>query len=195
MEEAPRLSEDTSSPNGITHSGRSTEHLFCRLTGAALQPVSSGGDAAVSGHLVELKYASSAAINQVRAGKYIPVIIHTPTGRWYVVPPNAIVAAAAQRKRGQHGENPFENFVLNIHTLAGYEVDESDLKQAVLDAVAEGECWPELRREMERQRTLSSAVAASTRLAVLDILQRGPTTTPHLPNVALQLHFDSATDI
>lgn len=62
----------------ITHDGTPTEARFRLITGACQAAARSDGDALLDGHLVELKYAAGGAVNQVRAVKYIPLVVQTP---------------------------------------------------------------------------------------------------------------------
>ncbi len=72
---------------GISHGGRSAEDLFISLTGAQRVDKAALGDAVLEGRHVEVKHASSSTLNQVRAVKYIPLVVyHSPSTAWYVVP-------------------------------------------------------------------------------------------------------------
>jgi len=102
-------------------------------------PKSGYGDAELGGTYVEVKKATAATLNQVRAVKYIPLVaFHEPSDTWYVVPAHIIVCLVATKRRGQHTENPFESATLNIFSLGKYQVaHEADLKMATLNAIAE----------------------------------------------------------
>ena len=72
---------------GISSEGTDAEIRFRQLTGAKEADKNSDGDAVVDGTPVEVKKASKSTLNQVRAVKYIPlVVLDVRTGSWYVVP-------------------------------------------------------------------------------------------------------------
>ncbi len=64
---------------GISSGGADAESQFIALTGATQAPRAADGDAVLEGHLVEVKRASSATLNQVRATKYITLVVPS---RW-----------------------------------------------------------------------------------------------------------------
>ena len=71
-----------------------------------MTPKTGLGDAELGGAFVEVKKATAATLNQVRAVKYIPLVAyHEPTDTWYVVPAHVIVCLVASKGRGQHTEN------------------------------------------------------------------------------------------
>jgi hypothetical protein len=97
----------------ISSAGKSTELLFMTLTGAARSRKRTLGDAVLDGDYVGIKRAASDSINQVRAVKYATLVVHNPPEDvWYVVPAHEVVRLLCGRKRGQHGESPFEFAVL-----------------------------------------------------------------------------------
>jgi len=100
---------------------------------------------------VEVKRATAATLNQVRAVKYIPLVaLHEPTDTWYVVPAHIVVCLVSSKARGQHTENPFESATLNIFGLGKYKIgSEKELKQATLDAIAEAKKYPDLKKAMQ----------------------------------------------
>lgn len=173
----------------ITRTGNPTEVAFRVLTGARLAAARRDGDAILDGYVVELKFASGGAINQVRAVKYIPLVVHTGKD-WYVIPPNEVVRLAARKKRGQHGENPFENAVFCLDEVAHRRVPESSLAAATLAAVREGHAWPGLQREMAAMLGACRAVTSTTRGNVSRILADGPSAAKALPAVCWQLSLD-----
>jgi hypothetical protein len=155
----------------ISRSGDHAEDLFRKLTGAEISKGSALGDAVLEGHYVEVKKIgirgkdgkSTTTINQVRAVKYLPLVIWSElNNEWFVLPPNAVVALAAQRSRGQHTEVPFESMTLSFRHLIGHEVEASELRQATLEAIAEGERHPELREEMDWVRRAAKALAVES---------------------------------
>lgn len=137
---------------GISGGGRSAEELFRAITGADPSPTAAQGDAVLEGTPVEVKRATKATLNQVRAVKYIPLVVYfEPRDEWYVVPAHVVVAAVSQKTRGQHTENPFESATMSVNSLSAYKVEDvSDLRQATLDAIASSERFPELRDAMQQ---------------------------------------------
>ncbi len=135
---------------GISGEGRSAEQQFLALTGAEPAERAASGDAVLEGHLVEVKKATKNTLNQVRAVKYLPIVIYfEPTGSWYVIPAHRVVARVARKNRGQHTENPFESATLGLADFADLKVpDPADLREATLAAIAESEQYAELRDEM-----------------------------------------------
>jgi hypothetical protein len=117
--------------DGISHAGKSAEERFRELTGAEKSPAAAMGDAVLDGIGVEIKKASSNTINQVRAVKYIPlVVLDDPSDQWYVVPAHEVVRQVAVKSRGQHTEIPFECATLSLKNVASYAVSAADLRAA-----------------------------------------------------------------
>lgn len=143
---------NASSGGGISRGGADAEGVFLGLTGAIKAPRAALGDAVLDGHFVEVKKASSAVLNQVRAVKYITLVAYSSTqDRWYVVPASEVVRQCASKRRGQHTENPFESATLSLTKLTAYVVaDPSTLRAAVLAAVDEARKYPELAKLMTR---------------------------------------------
>ena len=147
---------------GISHGGHSAEERYRLATGATKSAKSGDGDAVLGGCNVEVKRATAATLNQVRAVKYIPLVaLHEPTDTWYVVPAHIIVCLVSSKARGQHTENPFESATLNIFGLGKYQIgSEKELKQATLDAIAEAKKYPDIKRAMESVLKESKDLAA-----------------------------------
>ena len=77
---------------GISKSGKSAEESFRKITGASKSPKSSIGDAILCGYAIEVKKASSNTINQVRAVKWIPLVVRDDKhDEWYVIPAPDVV--------------------------------------------------------------------------------------------------------
>jgi hypothetical protein len=136
---------------GISGGGRSAEELFRQMTGAVPAERAAQGDALLEGHPVEIKRATSVTLNQVRAVKYLPIVVHfAPADEWYVVPAHVVVAAVCEKRRGQHTENPFESATLSLKNLGARKVDDPRrLREATLEAIAGSDRYPELRTAME----------------------------------------------
>jgi hypothetical protein len=149
---------------GISNTGTDTESRFREFTGATKTERASDGDAVLEGNLVEIKKASSATLNQVRATKYITLVAHdTRTDDWYVVPAFEVVRLVSRKRRGQHTENPFESATLSINNLGSFRIrNPKDLRAAVLRAVKDSESYPELKREMSQVLAESKALAESS---------------------------------
>lgn len=149
---------------GISHGGKTAEESFIALTGAVKAPSAAVGDAVLEGRLVEIKRATSNTLNQVRAVKYIPLVVYyAPEQAWYVVPAHAVVAAVSQKSRGQHTENPFESATLSVKNLGAYKVEEAaQLRERTLAAVAESERYPQLHELMQAILQESKDLAASS---------------------------------
>lgn len=137
---------------GFSGGGRSAEQTFREYTGATKPQRASSGDAILEGHPVEIKRATSATLNQVRAVKYIPLVAyHEPSNSWYVIPAQAVVAAVSGKRRGQHTENPFESATLNVNSLGQFRVDDpGELRSRTLDAIEASSRYLELKQEMQR---------------------------------------------
>lgn len=157
---------------GISHAGKAVEERFFELVDARAAPRAAAGDAVVNGTPVEIKHASSDTLNQVRAVKFIPLVcFDARTSTWYVVPAHQVVRLVAQKKRGQHTENPFESATLSVRALGAFAVaDDASLQGAVAVAIEADAGYPELRRAMERILEQSSALARESRLAVNAVL-------------------------
>jgi hypothetical protein len=147
---------------GISHGGDSAEERYRLATGATKSAKAGDGDAVLGGCNIEVKKATAATLNQVRAVKYIPLVaLHEPTDTWYVVPAHIIVCLVSSKGRGQHTENPFESATLNIFALGKYKLaSEKHLKQATLDAIAEAKKYLDLKKAMDNVLKESKELAA-----------------------------------
>jgi hypothetical protein len=159
---------------GISHEGQSAEERYRQATGASKPAKSGDGDAVLGGCNIEVKKAAGATLNQVRAVKYIPLVaLHEPTDTWYVVPAHVVVCLVSSKSRGQHTENPFESATLNIVGLEKYKIaSEKELKQATLDAIAEANKYPDLKKAMETVLKESKALAACSIRDVKSLITR-----------------------
>ncbi len=155
--------------DGISRAGTTSEERFIELTGATRAPKAALGDACLDGRYVEVKKATSTTINQVRAVKYLPLVIHRPANfdlevpeRWWVVPAHDVVRLIhAKNGRGQHTENAYESATLSTKHLADeHEVDApKNLNARVIRAIRESDEHAQTRRAMEKIRDDAVALA------------------------------------
>jgi len=159
---------------GISAAGGDAEARFRRVTGASPAGRAADGDALLDGHLVEVKAASTSTLNQVRAVKYLTIVVlDQRIDRWFVIPPHRVVRAVSTKARGQHTENPFESATLNLTAFSDCLLgEEVDLRTATLDAVEEGDRYPELREVMTDVAAQSKELATASRDRVQEVLQR-----------------------
>lgn len=159
---------------GISRGGRSAEELFRELTVAAPTERAAQGDALLEGYPVEVKRATSVTLNQVRAVKYLPIVVHyAPADEWYVVPAHVVVAAVSQKVRGQHTENPFESATLSLRNLGAWRIESANLlRSATLAAIDESKGFPELGAAMEEVLHESRELAVTSLERVRAILHR-----------------------
>jgi len=159
---------------GISKGGRRAEILFREYTGASGPTTAAEGDAILDGHPIEIKFASASTLNQVRAVKYSPlVVLHSPPDEWYVVPAHEVVLRVAQRRRGQHTENPFESATLNLRDLGEFRVsDPVDLRSLTLGAIAASALFPELIADMRWILQSSRELADESTMRVGSTIER-----------------------
>ena len=157
---------------GISDEGRRAEESFRELTGAARCAKPADGDAIVGGHHVEVKKASTTTVNQVRAVKYLTlVVLSTKDECWYVVPPHEVVRLCAERPRGQHTENPLESVTLSTNRMARFRVDNpNDLAAVVRRCAEEGERHEAVKRTMADIHEKCVALAAKARKRAIGAL-------------------------
>lgn len=130
---------------GISNQGTDAEQLFFALvTSSRKAPKASAGDAVVNVDgidvTVEVKKCDapngSGTINQVRAIKFIPMVVHNPSrNEWFVVPAAELVRAAASKSRGQHTEIPFESMNMSLSQVTRWKCSSAELDAALRAAV------------------------------------------------------------
>ena len=163
---------------GISKSGKSAEESFRKITGASKSPKSSIGDAILCGYAIEVKKASSNTINQVRAVKWIPLVVRDDKhDEWYVIPAPDVVELVSLKKRGQHTENPFESATLSVANIERFRVEKSELKNCVLRAVARGKKFSVLRKATEKVLSDSKKLAKVSKSEVAIALKRSRLTS------------------
>lgn len=144
----------------ISYSGYEAEAMFRRLV-----PFSKDSESPAKGdvrvvlggveHYVEVKSCKTrkgGTANQVRAIKYLPVVIHTPTREteWIVFPANVILGYVVQKARGQHSEVPFENATVGLgEWTKEFSCSSADLPGRVMGAIFEARRYPGLKRSMD----------------------------------------------
>ena len=144
----------------ISREGDESERLFQSIVSHATVPSEGAayGDVRIvvgdSVHYLEIKCCKSKSggtLNQIRAMKYIPLIVHLPNQapHWMVVPPNKLVEITAQRRRGQHTEIALESATISVNSLdKSFWCDEKALEQRVVSAIHEGQKYPLLKQAM-----------------------------------------------
>jgi hypothetical protein len=149
---------------GISSQGKSAEDLFIKLTGAQKAAKAALGDAILENRFVEVKRASGSTLNQVRALKYIPLVVYEDTSdSWYVVPAHVVVLEVSRKSRGQHTENPFESATMSLRRLGAYRLeDESQLRHRTLAAIEQSDAYPELQQLMRDILSESEELAVSS---------------------------------
>jgi hypothetical protein len=156
---------------GISKTGKQVEAEFRRITGATKPTHAKLGDAVIDGWNIEVKKTSSNTLNQVRAVKFIPLVVKdTRSNQWYVVPAPDIIRLVVVKKRGQHTENPFESSTLNISALKKFQVRRSDLLLKTRSAISKGKRHPKLQAEMNKVLNESRALADKSRKRVCALL-------------------------
>lgn len=166
----PRMTEES---QGISRGGKEAEERFMAITGAAPAVRAALGDAVLDGVTVEIKHTKkTSTLNQVRAVKYIPLVVWVSSeDAWYVIPAHRIVAILSSRKRGQHTENPFESATLNLKQLTAHRLEsETELAAAVASSSAESDEYPQLKQEMDRILDDARGSAKSDLERVSDVL-------------------------
>ncbi len=156
---------------GNKKQGKEIEDRFRTVTGATETDSNAAGDANFEGDHVEIKYVGlkkkddkpvvphrcSDTINQVRAVKYITVVVfQEATQSWYVIPAPDVLLLIAKReprlsgaKRGQHTENPYESVTLRVKDIREYRVvNHADLPDRLRLAAKKAKGYPKLRGVM-----------------------------------------------
>jgi len=155
----------------IRHEGDKAETVFLSLVGPSRKSTNSKrGDAEVhvdgEWHFVEIKECHSNTINQVRAIKYIPLVIYSPQNAypWLVVPPQQVVLLVSTKSRGQHNEIPFECANLSLNSMPQvFWCRDDELGRRVVDAIQEGNTFDELHTAMRELEGELKALSANTK--------------------------------
>jgi hypothetical protein len=162
---------------GISGDGREAERRFCKLTGATPAASKTDGDAVLHGEPVEIKKTSSKHrnLNQVRAYKYLPLVVWVEdSDEWYVIPAHEVVAMAS-KLAPMHSSNPFECVRLGItRDSERFRIDapEHELEAKTLEAIRASAAIPELHAEMRRVRAEAEEAAKQARVTVQALLRK-----------------------
>ena len=89
----------------------------------------------------EMKECGKNTINQVRAIRYIPLVVHfTREDYWAVIPPNELVKMASKRNAGQHGILAYENMTITTNNIEDkWKCSGDQLHKNIIKAIKEGE--------------------------------------------------------
>ena len=157
--------------NGISHLGESSEKKFRRITGAHRPESASFGDAKLAtGKYAEIKKASTPTCNQMRPSKGIPHVIDDVCAqKWLVISPERLIRDAATKRRGQHGESPFENCTASTYNYGDCAVAEEDLRATVRDVIRNFELEHSDLAEIMRRHVKN--LRAETDRAIAEVLR------------------------
>jgi hypothetical protein len=123
-------------------------------------------------HSIEVKECHSNTINQVRAIKYLPLVIFDGQ-MWYVIPPHEVVRLVSSKSRGQHTEIPFECANLTLSQLPSFLCCQSEqLPERVTWAIQEGLRFHEVKDAMDNLLTDLINLKDKTKSSITAILER-----------------------
>jgi hypothetical protein len=164
----------TTAKTNIRKEGRIAENLFCQITGASKPTHSQDGNAVLDGYFIAIAKVGKDTINQVRAVKYLPLVAYDePNDTWYVVPAHVLVAEVAKKDRGQHGEIAFECVNLSLSHFHQYRLDsKEELKARVLQAIAESNKFPDLKKRMAQVIDDAATLSKKSRTDVLAVIAK-----------------------
>jgi hypothetical protein len=166
----------------IRNEGKPAEQAFLRLVKNALpSDVARRGDAIVSvdgaSSYVEIKHVTSNTINQVRAVKFIPLVIYSPQfgdRPWAVLPAQEVVRLVLPKARGQHTEIALECANLSLSCIAGtFRCTSAGLDNAVQSAVRTARKYPTLERILHDLVNQLSALNAMFHTRIEGALRAG----------------------
>jgi len=165
----------------IRNEGKGAEQLLLQLVENSQDSDSSKrGDAIVTvdgvGSYVEIKYTTSNTINQVRAVKFIPLVIYSPQMplHWAVLPSNEVVRLVFEKARGQHTELALECANMSLSGIpVTFRCSDEALSDAVHNAIREARKYSELKRKMDELLAELRGMETRYRAAVRDALRTG----------------------
>ncbi|MDD3531401.1 MAG: hypothetical protein PHV99_02320 [Candidatus Pacebacteria bacterium] len=155
----------------IRHEGDNAEERFrLFVKGSKKSDNAKLGDARVpvKGELryVEIKECHSNTINQIRAIKFIPLVIYNGQ-TWIVLPPHEIVRLVTKKSRGQHTEIPFESANLSRNSIPKeFECSDSELNARVQAAIKEGDRNADIAQEMRNLLSQLQKINQETKVRV-----------------------------
>jgi hypothetical protein len=168
---------------GISNQGRASESLFMELVPGSTRATSTSmGDASVvvdgQETAVEIKKCDSSTngtINQIRAIKFIPMVVHNPSRNcWYVVPATELVRYAIAKKRGQHTEISFESMNLSLSQISHFRCTSERLADALVEAIRFDWQHEALRQQMATLLRQLQTLATTSRDAAAALLDSIP---------------------
>ena len=127
-------------------------------------------------HYLEIKQCHSNTVNQVRAIKFIPLIILAPNlaPRWVVLPPQEVVRLVAGRARGQHTEIPFESANLSLNGIPDrFRCPDQELPQRVEEAIRGARRYAAVGAELARLQDSLEELKTEVRNRILQALETG----------------------
>jgi hypothetical protein len=150
--------------------------LLALVPGAVKSDCARSGDVLLDGSYIEVKTTADTTVAQVRAVKYIPLVVHQTTrDEWYVISPDQVVLLVADKPRGQHTENAFECAMLSCPKPTSrhwdawqkWRVDPERLDEAIRAALLRGLGAKDLRRLMHEQLEQARAIYSEGRAQLL----------------------------
>lgn len=166
----------------IRNEGKAAEQAFLQLVkNARPSDVARLGDAIVTVDgtptYVEIKYVTSNTINQVRAVKYIPLVIYSPqhgNQPWTVLPAHEVVQMVLPKARGQHTEIALESANLSLAGIdAKFRCTPARLDEAVQNAVRSARQYKTLARILPELVNQLRALNEAFHLRIEGALRQG----------------------
>lgn len=127
-------------------------------------------------YYLEIKQCHSNTVNQVRAIKFIPLVILAPklAPRWIVLPPQEVVRLVAGKSRGQHTEIPFESANLSLTGIPErFRCSDADLPQRVIDSIQGARRYAAVEAELRRLQAALVDLKSRVREQILQALDAG----------------------
>ena len=161
----------------IRHEGENAKKRFRQLipsSGQSLELTPDDTKVNVNGvwYSVEVKECRANTINQVRAIKYLPLIIYDG-GIWYVIPPHEVVRLVSLKSRGQHTEIPFECANLTLSQLPTHlQCQDDQLADRVSWAIREGQRYSSIKEAMEELLSNLIKLNEKTKFRISEILEQ-----------------------
>ncbi len=137
------------------------------------------GDVILDGRYIEVKTTANVTVAQVRAVKYIPLVVHqSARDEWYVIAPHEVVQMAAEKPRGQHTENPFECAMLicpkpgssHWQRWQKWRTQPEDLQAHIRRAISAGDLHLDVQGAMDETIAQAKYLAEQTKVLVKRML-------------------------